>query len=476
MSVGLLSEEKVVGFMNRRAIFGRIKRLYFVGIGGAGMSGIAEILYNLGYEISGSDTTPSEVTEYLGRIGVRVDESHDGENITGFDVVIISSAVGEDNPEVIAARKQGLPVIKRAEMLGELMRLKFSIGVAGTHGKTTTTSMIGRILQTADLKPTLIVGGVVSELGTGASLGEGDYLVAEVDEYDRSIYNTFPSLAVLTNIELDHLDCYDDLDDLKSAFLSYVNRVPFFGAAVISADDKESISLRDRITRPFVTFGFSEKADYRALNIRREHNRTVFSVEHNGVPLGDISLRVAGRHNVANAMAAVAAASELEIDFDVIVNGLSGFNGVSRRFETIGTVNGITVIDDYAHHPTEVYATLTTARELYDGRLLAVFQPHLYSRTQEHLSAFARELAAADLCVLTDIYPAREEPIPGLTSDSIRKEAEKLNVGCFSYVGVKENAIEVITKDAKAGDVILIIGAGSITHIGKAVLERLGRK
>lgn len=476
MSVELESPKKVVEFMNRKAIFGRIKRLYFVGIGGAGMSGIAEVLHNLGYVIGGSDTTPSEVTEYLERIGIPVDISHDRDNISGFDVIVISSAVGEDNPEVIAARDVGLPVIKRAEMLGELMRIKYSVGVAGTHGKTTTTSMIGRILQQADFRPTLIVGGVVSELGTGASLGEGDYLVAEVDEYDRSIYNTYPTLAVLTNIELDHLDCYEDLHDLKNAFLGFVNRVPFFGSAVLSADDPESVSLFEQVSRPFVTFGFSKDADYRADKIRKEHGMTTFDIIANGSRVGEISLSVAGRHNVANALAAVAAAMELEVPFAVIAGALSRFTGVSRRFETIGIVNNITVIDDYAHHPTEIEATLTTAREMYRGRLLAVFQPHLYSRTREHLTGFARELSSADLCVLTDIYPAREEPIPGLTSDSIRKEAERLNVGNFLYVGVKENAIDRIVNEAQPGDVILIIGAGSITHIGKPILERLERK
>jgi UDP-N-acetylmuramate--alanine ligase len=454
-------------------MFGRFKRLFFVGIGGAGMSGIAEILKNLGYEISGSDTTPSEVTDYLQSIGIKVAAEHRAANISDIDVVVISSAVGENNPEVVEARRLGIPVIKRAEMLGELMRLKFSVGVAGTHGKTTTTSMIGKILRQASLHPTLIVGGVVAELGTGASLGEGDYLVAEVDEYDRSIFAMFPSMAVVLNIEADHLDCYSDMDDLRGAFLSYINRVPFYGSAIISADDPNLSSLRGRITRPFATFGFATDADYRAVEIKQEPGRTTFSVYCRGDLLGEIILRVPGRHNVANALAATAAARELDVSFENIADALRQFNGVGRRFELIGTAHGVTVIDDYAHHPTEIAATLDTARTNFSGRIIAVFQPHLFSRTKHFLREFADVLSRADHCILTDIYPARELPMPGVTSDSIREEALRQGHRNFTYVGKKENAIDEVVGMARPGDTIVIIGAGSITHIRKPVLERI---
>lgn len=453
-------------------MFGRFKKLYFVGIGGAGMSGIAEILFNLGYQVRGSDSTPSEVTEYLQTLGISIASGHRSTNVEDADVLIISSAVGENNPEVVEARRRGIPVIKRAEMLGELMRLKFAVGIAGTHGKTTTTSMVGRILQHAKLNPTLIVGGIVAELGTGASLGSGDYMVAEVDEYDRSILAMFPSMAVVLNIEPDHLDCYDGMDDLIGAFLSYINRVPFFGSAIISADDINLRMLKPKITRPYRTFGFADDADYRAVAVRLESGRSLFSVYYQGELLGEIILNIPGRHNVANALAATAVANELQIPFETITEALRAFRGVGRRFEIIGEVNNIMVVDDYAHHPTELAATLATARG-YNRRLIVVFQPHLFSRTQYFVHEFAEVLARADKCILTDIYPAREEPIEGVTSLLIKKEAERLGKGDFNYVGVKDNAIEAIAQTARPGDMVLLVGAGSITHIKSLVMNRL---
>lgn len=463
-----------IRFACDKLMFGRFKKLFFVGIGGAGMSGIAEILYNLGYEISGSDTSPSEVTRYLSKLGITVHPAHDAANVGDADVVVISSAVGESNPEVREARRLGLPVIKRAEMLGELMRLKFSLAVAGTHGKTTTTSMLGKILTGANQHPTLIVGGIVAELGTGASLGQGDYLVAEADEYDRSIWAMFPSMAIVLNIEPDHLDCYDDMEDLRASFLAFINRVPFFGSAIVSADDENVKRIRPGITRPYATFGFSADADYRAVEIRQEAERSVFSVYRHEELLGEIILRVPGRHNVANALAATAAATELDIPFETIADALLGFRGVGRRFEIVGEANGILVIDDYAHHPTEIKATLDTARATYAGRrIIAVFQPHLFSRTQNFLTEFAEVLATADHCVLTDIYPAREEPIEGLTSETLLEKAASLGHKNFSYVGTKENAVDEVKRLARPGDVVITIGAGSITHIRKQILERL---
>jgi UDP-N-acetylmuramate--alanine ligase len=464
---------QITRFASNTVMFGKFKRLFFVGIGGAGMSGIAEILHNLGYQVSGSDSTPSEVTGYLRSIGVTVHDGHRATNLAEVDVVVISSAVGETNPEVVEARRRGIPVIKRAEMLGELMRLKFSIGIAGTHGKTTTTSMIGRIFREANLQPTLIVGGIVAELGTGATLGAGEYLIAEADEYDRSFLAMFPTVAVVLNVEPDHLDCYNDIDDLKNAFLTYINRVPFYGSAIVSADDPNIAQLRPKFNRPHATFGFSPEADYRAVDVTMAAGRTTFAVYRRGTLLGELILRVPGRHNVANALAAVATATELDIPFATVADALRGFSGVGRRFEIIGEANGITVIDDYAHHPTEISATLRTAKDVYKRRVIAVFQPHLFSRTRDFLADFARSLSAADHVILTDIYPAREEPIPGVTSESVLREAHKLGFTHFEYVGTKEHAIEAVAKVARPGDMVITIGAGSITHIKKQILERL---
>jgi UDP-N-acetylmuramate--alanine ligase len=472
LTVGTSNVKAVGQFQSEKLMFGRFKRLHFVGIGGAGMSGIAEILYNLGYKVTGSDATPSEVTSYLESKGIRVFGAHVSENVREADVIVISSAISPSNPEVVEAKALGIPVIKRAEMLGELMRLKFSIGVAGTHGKTTTTSMIGRILTQANLKPTLIVGGVVAELGTGASLGSGDYLVAEADEYDRSFLAMFPSMSVVLNIEPDHLECYHGMDDLRDSFLNYINRVPFYGSAIISAEDPNTLLIRPRISRPYATFGFSPDADYRAVNISLEASRTLFSVYHHQDLLGEIILRVPGKHNIANALAAIAASRELDVPFTAISDALRGFRGVGRRFEIIAEENGVLVIDDYAHHPTEIAATLSAARAVYPSRrIIAIFQPHLFSRTQQFAPEFAAALAQADQCILTDIYPAREQPIPGVTSELIKKEAAIQGHHQFLYVGVKENALTEVKRMVKPGDVLITIGAGSITHIKQQLVE-----
>lgn len=460
-------------FAERERMFGKMQRLYFIGIGGAGMSGIAEILHNLGYQVRGSDAVPSEMTQYLEKIGVEVYPSHQADQVADADVVVISSAVGEANPEVVEARRRSIPVIKRAEMLGELMRLKFSIGIAGTHGKTTTTSMIGRILRVANQNPTLIVGGVVAELGTGATLGSGQYLVAEADEYDKSFLAMFPSMAVVLNIEADHLDCYRDFDEIKESFLTYMNRVPFFGAVIASADDPAIASIRSKIARPTHTFGFSVDADYRAVDVKYEMGRSRFTVFRRGNPLGEVILRVPGRHNVANALAAIAATFELDIPFLTITDALRDFTGVGRRFEIIGEENGVLVIDDYAHHPTEIRATLTTAKETLGRRIVAVFQPHLYSRTRDFVKDFATALDIADEVFLTDIYPAREVAIPGVTSELIRDESVRQGGKRFTCVGTKDHAIAAVVPHLKRGDAVLLIGAGSITYLKQPLLETI---
>lgn len=460
-------------FKREKIMFGKIKKLFFVGIGGAGMSGIAEILFNLDYEIKGSDSTPSEITDYLGNLGITIFTEHKAANLEDVDVVVITSAVGEENPEVVEARRIGIPVIKRAEMLGELMRLKFSIGVSGTHGKTSTTSMIGTILQNAKYQPTLIVGGIVAGLGTGAALGSGDYLVAEADEYDKSFLAMFPSMAVITNLEADHLDCYDGIEDLIDSFVVYMNRVPFYGQVIISADDENLKNIRHRISRPYKTFGFSIEADYRALNLKMEAGRTTFSVYKEGDLLGDIILRVPGEFNVMNALASIAACYELDVPFEMIADGLMSFRGVSRRFEIIGEVNNVLVVDDYAHHPTEIKATLETAQKVYDRRVIVIYQPHLYSRTRDFREEFAQVLSLADITYLVDIYPAREEPIEGINSEIIVQDAKNLGYKNFEYLGPKENAVDKIAQIAKPNDLVITMGAGSITLIKKQIMEAL---
>jgi len=454
-------------------MFGKYKKLYFVGIGGAGMSGIAELLHNLGFQIRGSDTTPSSVTEYLSSLGVAVYPEHSGDNLQDADLVVISSAVGGDNPEVIEAKRRGVPVIKRAEMLGELMRLKRSIGVSGTHGKTTTTSMIGRVLQQARYDPTIIVGGIVAGMGSGAALGQGDYLVAEADEYDRSFLAMYPTIAVVTNIEADHMDCYDDMDDLLTSFVTYMNRVPFYGAAVISADDANLSIVRPRITRPVTTFGLDASADFRAVDVRLHEGGSSFNVYHGLEPVGEIRLIVPGRHNVANALATVAAAHEAGVPMESIAEGLASFRGVERRFEIFGEVNGVLLVDDYAHHPTEIAATLSTAKETYDRRVIVVFQPHLYSRTRDFAPQFAEALSVADECLLVDIYPAREKPIEGVSSELIATQAKKLKTGSFRCIGPRQNAAAAVAEIARPGDIVITMGAGSITLVRQELKEAL---
>ncbi len=465
--------ENIESFTCSEMMFGKVKKLYFVGIGGAGMSGIAEILFNLGFHIEGSDHSPSSITDYLSSLGIPVHREHRAENLRDVDVVVISSAVSEDNPEVAEAYRRGIPVIKRAEMLGELMRLKFSIGVSGTHGKTTTTSMIGKILQYGNYQPTLIVGGVVAELGTGAALGKGDYLVAEADEYDRSFLSMFPTVAVVTNLEPDHLDCYDGMDDLIQSFLTYMNRVPFYGSVIISADDHRLTQLQPKIARRFATFGFSPDAGYRAVDVKLTEGKSSFSVFHHEELLGKVTLQVPGKHNIANALAAIATCCELDVPFTAIAEGLYAFTGVGRRFEIVGTVNDIMVVDDYAHHPTEIIATLQAAKEVYQRRVIVVYQPHLYSRTRDFVNQFAEALSLADVCLLVDIYPAREKPIEGVTSELIMRQAHRRKIGNFRYIGGKENAPDEVAQLAQPGDIVITMGAGSITRVKEAIIRKL---
>jgi len=459
-------------------IFSKYKSLHFVGIGGAGMSGMAKILHNLGYTVSGSDINPTEVTDHLESIGIKIFTGHSSQQVTGADLVVISSAVGKTNPEVVEALNRGIPIIKRAEMLGELMRLKFSIGIAGSHGKTTTTAMLGKILTTAQLDPTVLIGGRAVELDSGGHLGKGDIMVAEADEYDRSFLKMFPTIAVITNLEEDHLDCYKDLNDLLETFAEYINKVPFYGSVIIPEFDQNVARIRDRIKRPIVTFGWDATADIRADNVEFTGMGSHFDLIVKGECKGHVTLRVPGRFNIANALAAAAAALEIDVPVAAIEDGLRAFQGVGRRFQVMGVVDGITVVDDYAHHPSEIAATLTGVKDIkrdVSGKTIAVFQPHLFSRTRDFYRQFAEALHHADEALVVDIYPAREEPMPGITAGMIADYAASIGYKNVRYIGLKENAIEEVIRLACRGDLVITMGAGDVFRINDKLLKRLSQ-
>ncbi|MEO8190786.1 MAG: UDP-N-acetylmuramate--L-alanine ligase [Acidobacteriota bacterium] len=455
--------------------FLRLRRLHFVGAGGVGMSGLAEILLlSTPLEISGCDQQRSENTDRLTKLGARVAYGHDGSHVRDADLVVISSAIGETNPEVVAARERGIPVIRRAEMLAEIMRLKQGVAIAGTHGKTTTTSLAGMVLTEAGFDPTIVVGGQVRILGTNARLGKGDYLVAEADEFDRSFLELTPVVAVITNIEADHLDCYRDLDDIQDAFATFANRVPFYGAVVLCIDDPGAREIVPRIKRRVVTYGESPEANVRAREIDLQATGTTFEVwEGQTWSLGSVHLRLPGRHNVANALAAIAVGRELSIPFPTIARALSEFTGVVRRFETKGERGGVLVVDDYAHHPTEIAATLASARQVYpDRRLVALFQPHLYSRTRDFSGEFGRVLTASDLAIVTDVYPSREQPLPGVSGQLVADAARSHGHSDVVYVPVKKELVAELERLLKPGDLLLTMGAGDIVKFGEEYLAR----
>lgn len=446
-----------------------------VGIGGIGMSGIAEVLLNSGFNVTGSDMKKTEVTERLETLGAVVHEGHTEENVGDADVVVYSSAVrASENPETLEAERNRIPLIPRSVMLGELMRVKFGIGVAGTHGKTTTTSMVGLVVTEGEFDPTIIVGGKVTVFGSSAVVGEGDIIVIEADEYDRTFLRLTPSLAVITNIEEDHLDTYHDLDDIKQAFLQYANAVPFFGAAILCLDDLHVQEIMSRVDRRVITYGTSRQAEIRAENIEPLGLKTRFDVYSGKNLLGPIELQMPGMHNVRNALAAVAVGLELEIDFSKIQHALAKFSGVQRRFQKIGEERGVLVLDDYAHHPTEISATLAAASTGFpDRRVVAVFQPHLYSRTRDLQVEFARAFFNADVLVLTDIYGAREEPLPGITGGLIADLAQRYGHRDIHYVEEKEALPEYLVGITRAGDCVITMGAGDIWRYGRRLLDLL---
>jgi len=457
-------------------MFGRFKKVHFVGIGGIGMSGIAELLHNMGFEVTGSDIKESENTKRLKALGIKISIPHNKNNVGNADVVVYTSALSKDNVELKQANKTNTTISRRAEMLGELMRIKFSIAVAGTHGKSTTTSLVSSILREKKLDPTIIVGGILRSTGNNARLGESEYLVAEADESDRSFLKLFPTVAVITNIDLEHLDVYKDIDDIKDTFKKFANSVPFYGAVHLSMDDPVSLSILTEIERKVITFGLSPNADVKGTNIRRKGFAHCFDLISNGDRIKDIKVNLPGKHNVINAIAACSVALELGVDSKSIKEGISKCSGIARRFEKRGFEKGILVVDDYAHHPREIQATLSGAREGWDGRLVAVFQPHLYSRTILLKKEFGKAFFQADKVIITDIYPAREEPIPGVTGEIIKEQCENFGHKDVEYIENKENITEFLLPQLLKGDMVLLLGAGNIYQIAEDILDGIRNK
>ena len=455
-------------------MFKRIKHVHFVGIGGIGMSGIAEVLLNLGYRVTGSDMRATAITDRLERCGATIYPRQVAENVKDAHVVVTSTAVRPDNPEIQEAERCKIPVIARAEMLAELARLKYSIAVAGTHGKTTTTSMIATILDRAGLDPTVVVGGILNTIGSNARLGKGDFIVLEADESDRSFLLLSPTIAVVTNIEADHLDHYRDLEDIQAAFLSFINKVPFYGAVVLSLDEPAVQSLIPQVKRRIVTFGTAAPADVRITEVNVEGLGSTFTLRFNGGTIQTFKLGVPGVHNVLNATAAFAAARDMGVEPAVIANALEGFRGVDRRFQ-VKSCDGITVIDDYAHHPTEIRATLGAAKAANFRRIFAIFQPHRYSRTFHLFDDFARAFNLADAVLILDIYPAGENPIEGVTTPALIDKIKSFGHKNAIYAPNFETIESYIIANAKEGDAVVVMGAGSVTKLSDTLSQRFSR-
>ncbi len=450
--------------------------LHFVGIGGIGMSGIAEVLLNLGYRISGSDLVKSDTTDRLGELGGEIYKGHDPGNIEGADVVIISSAVRPDNPEIVTAKLNGIPVIPRAIMLNELMRMKYGIAVAGSHGKTTTTSMIATIMAQAQLDPTIIIGGKLDILGTNARLGEGDYLVAEADESDGSFLHLSPTIAVVTNIDNEHMDYFGTFEELKKAFRLFLDKVPFYGKAVLCLDDEEVAGLLAELERPYVTYGLTTQATIMADDVTYSGFASSYRAYSRGNELGEVTLNVPGQYNVYNSLAAIAVGLELDIPFKEISTALAGFGGLQRRFQLIGEAGGISVYDDYGHHPTEIRVTLAAAREGWKGRVIAIFQPHRYSRTRDLLNEFGTAFHNADEVLVCDIYAAGEDAIEGLTGRDVAETIVKHGHHSTKYVGSKEEAVDAALAVTAPGDFVITLGAGDIWQAAQTLTKKLGVK
>jgi UDP-N-acetylmuramate--alanine ligase len=455
-------------------MYGRIRRIHLVGIGGSGMSGIAEVLLNLGYEVSGSDVKESDVVSRLRDLGARVAAAHDATHVEGVDVVVASTAIAESNPEIVRAHLLGIPVIPRAEMLAELMRIKYSVAVAGAHGKTTTTSMVGEILARGDLDPTVIVGGRLMAVGAHARLGRGPFLVAEADESDGSFLLLSPTIAVITNIDEEHLDYYEGLEQIRGAFLRFANRVPFYGTVVIPIDDPNAAAIRHDVKRRVLTYGFQEEGDFTGKDLQVDERGARFRLHAHGRDEGTVELKVAGAHNARNALAAIAASWELGIPFTTIRAALRDFAGVGRRLEARGEVLGALWIDDYGHHPTEIEAALRALQASYRRRIVAVFQPHRYTRTHALLDRFARCFTGVAELVLLPIYPAGERPIEGVSSDALAAAVEAAGGPRVHRAATFQEAACAVGKTLKRGDLLVTIGAGDVYRVGE--LAREGRR
>ncbi|MGE5112033.1 MAG: UDP-N-acetylmuramate--L-alanine ligase [Acidobacteriaceae bacterium] len=458
-------------------MFAKIQRIHFVGIGGIGMSGIAEVLLNLGYKVSGSDLKHSGVTARLVSLGAQVFEGHRAENVQGADVVVTSSAIAKDNPEVAEAHRLHLPVIQRAEMLSELMRLKYGIAIAGMHGKTTTTSMVASVLAAGGLDPTVVVGGRVDAMGSNARLGKSQYLVAEADESDRSFLKLSPILSVVTNIDREHMDCYRDMQDVENTFVEFMDRVPFYGMVVACRDNEPLRALLPRVRRRVVTYGLAGDADFRIASIEQCGNQgealSRFRVQYRDRDLGEFHLRVPGAHNVLNATAALSVGVGLDIGIENIRRALDEFRGVDRRFQLKGSAAGVTVIDDYGHHPTEIRATLAAASQCGYRRVIVIFQPHRYTRTQLLMEDFAEAFRAADSVFMLDIYAASEPPIPGVTSKVLASRVRDAKGQPAEYVAGFDDAVEAVAKTVQSGDMVLTLGAGNVSQLGPLIVDRL---
>ena len=466
-------------------MLGRTRRIHFIGVGGSGMSGIAELLANLEYVVTGSDEKGSGITDRLVSLGVRVDIGHAAGHVEGADVVVISSAVRQTNPEVLEAHRRGIPVIPRAEMLAELMRLRYAIAVAGAHGKTTTTSMIALALERAGLDPTVVIGGRLSAFGSNARLGRGELMVAEADESDRSFLKLFPTVAVITNIDHEHLENYGSFDDLRQAFVDFANKVPFYGAVVCCADDEHLSAVMGRMTRRVTTYGMSETADVTAddvvigpMSVTATVKRRARGLENGAralVTVGRLELNVPGHHNLLNALAAVAVGLELGVPFERIAPGLREFRGAERRFEVRGEPMGILVVDDYGHHPTEIAAVLAAARVMH-RRIIVAFQPHRYSRTQALFDAFGPSLSGADVVLLTEIYAAGEDTIPGVTIDALAARVRTQISAPVEVAATLSDVAPALARLAKPGDMVITLGAGSIASVPDQLLVLLERR
>ncbi len=457
-------------------MFKNIKKVHFVGIGGIGMSGIAEILLNQGFQISGSDNNLSDITNHLSDLGIKIYEEHSEKNLEDVDVLVYSSAVKLDNPEVMAAAERKIPIIKRAEMLAECMRMKYGISIAGTHGKTTTTSMVGLTLTEGGIDPTIIVGGKLSGLGgTNARLGNSEYIVVEADEFDRTFLRLTPTIAALTTLESEHLDTYKDLDDIKSAFIEFANKVPFYGFVVLCMDEPALQDIIPHINKKIFTYGITTQADIRAVDIAYEQFSSTYTVKYKGNELGKIKLKIPGLHNVKNSLVAVCIANELGIDFKIIQNALASFSGVYRRFE-VKYNERILIIDDYAHHPTETSATLAGIRNGWnDRRLVAIFQPHLYTRTRDFYQEFGRSFLNSDVFICTDVYPAREKPIEGITGQLVADAAKKFGHRNVIYIQDKTDIPHTLIELVKDNDIVVTMGAGDIWKFNQEFISMLRR-